>query len=123
MVVGRVADIKTSIVRNEFGDVFIVSETVLTVEETLKGQPAALVVIDIPGGTYGGYTQKWSSLPEVKRGERAVFFMKKNASGRYEPHLRGQGILQLDENDNVKGTSLSLGMIRSMARQAQADGQ
>jgi len=118
MVVGRVADIKTSVVRNEFGDVFIVSETVLTVEETLKGQPSALVVIDIPGGTYGGFTQKWSSLPEVRRGERAVFFMKKNASGRYEPHLRGQGILELDDNDNVRGSSLNLGMIRSMARQA-----
>lgn len=123
MVVGRVADIKTSVVRNEFGDVFIVSETVLTVEETLKGQPAALVVIDIPGGTYGGYTQRWSSLPQVKRGERAVFFMKKNARGRYEPHLRGQGILELDDNDYVKGSSLSLGMIRSMARQAQGEGQ
>jgi hypothetical protein len=123
MVVGRVADIKTSIVRNEFGDVFIVSETVLTVEETLKGQPAALVVIDIPGGSYGGYTQKWSSLPDIRRGERAVFFLKKNANGRYEPHLRGQGILELDDHDLVKGSSLSLGMIRSMARQAQEQAQ
>ena len=119
MVVGRVADIRTSMIRNEFGDVFIVSETLLTVEETLKGQPAALVVVDVPGGTYGGYTQRWSSLPEVKRGDRAVFFMKRNSQGRYEPHLRGQGILALDEDDRVKGSSLSLEMIRTMARQAQ----
>ena len=119
MVVGRVADIRTSMIRNEFGDVFIVSETLLTVEETLKGQPAALVVMDVPGGTYGGYTQRWSSLPEVKRGDRAVFFMKRNSQGRYEPHLRGQGILALDEDDRVKGSSLSLEMIRTMARQAQ----
>jgi len=119
MVVGRVTDIRTSMIRNEFGDVIIMSETLLTVEETLKGQPAALVVVDVPGGTYGGYTQRWSSLPEVKRGDRAVFFMKRNGRGRYEPHLRGQGILALDEDDRVKGSSLSLEMIRTMARQAQ----
>jgi hypothetical protein len=47
--------------------------------------------------------------------------MNKNASGRYEPHLRGQGILELDDNDYVKGSSLSLGMIRSMARQAEQE--
>ena len=119
MIVGRVTDIRTSMIRNEFGDVIIMSETLLTVEETLKRQPAALVVVDVPGGTYGGYTQRWSSLPEVKRGDRAVFFMKRNGQGRYEPHLRGQGILALDEDDRVKGSSLSLEMIRTMARQAQ----
>jgi len=34
------------------------------------------------------------------------------------PHLRGQGILKLDDLNRVKGTSLTLDMIREMARTA-----
>jgi hypothetical protein len=57
----------------------------------------------------------------MTKGERAVFFLNRNPrSGRYEPHLRGQGILKLDEAENVKGSSLHLSTIRDITRASAA---
>jgi hypothetical protein len=59
-----------------------------------------------------------SSLPTLTPGERAVFFLDRMSDGTFQPHLRGQGILKLDDQNFVKGTSLSLDEIRRVAASA-----
>ena len=54
-----------------------------------------------------------SSLPTLARGERAVFFLTPGKQGEFRPHLRGQGILKLDRDDRVRGSSLTLDEIRT----------
>jgi hypothetical protein len=91
----------------------------LSVEESLKGRPDPSVEIDVLGGTVGDLTLEVSTLPRLSRGERAVFFLARDKqTGRLIPHLRGQGILKLDPNDRVKGSSLDLNTIRELAASA-----
>jgi hypothetical protein len=100
---------------NSFGDQLIVSQIGLQVRETIKGNPASFVWLDLEGGTIGDITLHVSSLPELKPGERAVFFLDETPAGSHVPHLQGMGILKLDGNDRVEGTSLGLSDIRRMA--------
>jgi hypothetical protein len=116
-VVARIAGLTTTLERNQWGDELIVSHAVLDVQETLKGRPLRQQTVAIEGGTYEGYTMRVSDLPEVAVGERGVFLLKAAPGGRNVPHLRGLGLLMLDETDHVRGSSLSLDMIRGMSRQ------
>ena len=118
-VVARVAKVTSTLERNRWGDELIVSHAVLEVQETLKGRPLRYHSVAIEGGTYGGYTMRVSDLPEVAVGERGVFLLKGEAGGAEVPHLRGLGILMLDETDHVRGSSLSLETIRAMSRQVE----
>lgn len=104
--------------RNSFGDELIVSEVVLQVEETLKGVAANSLWLDLEGGTMGDITLHVSSLPTLKPGERGVFFLDETKTGSHVPHLKGLGILKLDANNQVRGSSLRLDDIRRMARGA-----
>ena len=65
-----------------------------------------------------GLTLRVSSLPLIQGGERAVFFLDRGAGSGHVPHLRGQGILFLDEQDMVRDSSLRLTDIRIRARAA-----
>ena len=118
-VVARIVKVTPAMERNRWGDELIVSHTVLEVEETLKGLPSRYETLAVEGGTYGGYTMRVSDMPEVGVGERGVFFLKRNAAGAQAPHLRGLGILLLDETEHVRGSGLSLEMIRAMSRQVE----
>ena len=51
-------------------------------------------------------------------GERGVFFLDETPSGSHVPHRKGQGILKLDDTDQVKGSSLHLQDIRDAAKAA-----
>ena len=102
--------------QNEHGDRLIVSRVQLRVEETLKGAPANDVAMDIVGGTLDGYTLRVSGQAVVAPGDRAVFFLDADQPNTFVPHLRGEGVLHLDADDVVKGTSLKLSDIRSAAR-------
>ena len=116
VVVASVSDVTASYETNEFGDQLIVSHLTLHVEESLKGRADKVLSMDIDGGTVGDVTLEVSSLPKLQRGERAVFFLKQNARGKYVPHLRGQGILRLEADGKVRGaTSLTLEQVRQMA--------
>ena len=115
VVVATIASVTSQFEQSRFGDQVIVSRVTLSVEEGLKGAPAALLTMTVEGGTVGGVTLEVASLPRLKVGERAVFFLEKDAAGTYVPHLRGQGILKLDATDTVKGSSLTLSAIREMA--------
>jgi hypothetical protein len=102
---------------NTYGDRVIVSRILLDVEETLKGPAGSNAIwMDLEGGTLEGVTLRVSDLPELKPGERAVFFLDEGDNGVATPHLRGQGILKLEKDDVVTGSSLRLEDIRSSAR-------
>jgi hypothetical protein len=115
VVVASVGDTSSRHERNEFGDELIVTYATLAVEEALKG-PAGPVTFALEGGTVNGITMRVSSLPTLATGERGVFFLTPGKSGEFRPHLRGQGILKLDANNRVPGSSLTLDEIRRLAR-------
>jgi hypothetical protein len=71
--------------------------------------------MDLEGGTLDGFTLRVSDLPAIQPGERAVFFLDQNESGITTPHLRGQGILKLDDNNFVTGSGLRVEDIRNAA--------
>lgn len=116
VVVAHVARTEAHCQRNEYGDELIVSRVLFDVQETLKGSDGQVVNLVLEGGTLGEVTMRVSDLPELQLGERAVFFLERGEADEHVPHLRGQGILKLDDEDRVPGTSLTLDMIRQMAR-------
>jgi hypothetical protein len=117
-VVATVLDVNASFAKSEFGDQLIVSRVVLRVEEVMKGADAVTVQVDVEGGTVGDLTMTASDMPEMKRGERGVFFLKRSRSGVEVPHLRGFGILKLDGQNRVRGTALDVDAVRSAVRSA-----
>jgi len=119
VVVGVVADVAPEFRENEFGDQLIVSRTTVVVEEVLKG-PAntPTIEVDVEGGTIGDLTLSVSDLEPIGLGERGVFLLSQSPSGAFVPHLRGQGLLQLDTQDQVRGEPWSLADIRAAAQAA-----
>ncbi len=117
IVVGVVANVAPELRENQFGDQLIVSRTTVVVEEVLKG-PANMstVEVDVEGGTIGDLTLSVSDIESIGLGERGVFLLNASASGAFVPHLRGQGLLQLDTQDQVRGEPWSLADIRAAAR-------
>ena len=119
VVVATISELRATYQSNRFGDQLIVSHAKLQVQERLKGDSAQSVDVDILGGTIGDVTLDVSSMPHVKNGDRAVFFLEHDRqTGRFVPHLEGQGILMLDAGDRVKGSSLDLNTIRALAASA-----
>jgi hypothetical protein len=116
VIVARAHSIRAEWLENEYGDRLIVSRIQLRVEEILKGADAETVQLDLDGGTLDGLTLRVSDLPMLEPGERAVFFLDASSAGAFAPHLRGQGILRLDDRDVVRGSSLRLDDIRAKAR-------
>ena len=112
VVVGRVASVTPQWQVNEFGDRLIVSVVRVTVTETLKGEATPAVDIEVEGGTIGALTLHVSDQLSFTPGERATFFIGRDRRGRFIPHLRGQGLLKLDQANRVPGSSLTLDRIR-----------
>jgi hypothetical protein len=120
VVVGRVTAVSPIWRVNEFGDRLIVSVVSVAVDETLRGQRAAAVEVEVEGGTIGELTLHVSDLGSFAPGDRAVFYLNRNTRGAFIPHLRGQGLLKLDDSDRVRGSGLTLAEIR---RSAGSDGR
>jgi hypothetical protein len=114
VVVGSVERVRAEYHRNEYGDQLIVTRTEVRVREVLKGNGKAgdALTVDVEGGTVGDITLRVSDMPTMVPGERAVFFLSQNKQGRQVPHLRGHGIMKLDANSRVHGTSLSVDDVR-----------
>ncbi len=112
VVVGRVAAVTPHWQVNEFGDRLIVSVVRVSVSETLKGDAVPAIEVEVEGGTIGTLTLHVSDQQSFTAGERAAFFLRRNARGRFVPHLRGQGLLKLDRANRVPGSSLTLDRIR-----------
>ena len=118
VVVARTRAVRAEWRENSHGDRLIVSRVELEIEETLKGTADRTVWMEVEGGTLDGYTLRVSSLPMMQPGDRAVFFLDRGNGGLHLPHLRGQGILFLDDDNVVRGSSLRLSEIRTRARAA-----
>jgi len=118
VVVARAGAVTPQWRTNSFGDRLIVTEVSLDVEETLKGTPASSLWLDVEGGTLDGFTLHVSSMPEVKAGDRAVFFLDETENGWHVPHLKGMGILKLDTKNQVQSSSLRLDDLRRMVQSA-----
>ena len=117
VVIASARSVNASWRENTYGDRLIVSHVLLDVEETLKGPATSNAIwMDLEGGTLDGFTLVVSDLPTVRPGERGVFFLDQDESGVNTPHLRGQGILKLDDNNIVTGSSLRVGDIRIAAQ-------
>ena len=84
----------------------------VNVTETIKGEAAPTVDVEVEGGTIGTLTLQVSDQLTFTPGERAMFFMRRNKRGKFGPHLRGHGLLKLDPASRVPGTSLTLDEIR-----------
>lgn len=111
-VVAHVESVRPVWEQTPQGDRVIVSKVLLRIEEALKGQSPQTQWIDVVGGTLDGVTLHVSSLPEMKVGDRAVFFLHRKAQGAFEPHQKGQGILFL-ENETVRGSKVTLDQVRA----------
>jgi len=117
IVVATVATTAAGYEQNRFGDELIVTRARLVVQEALKGGAGA-VTLTLEGGTVNGITMRVSDLPTLATGERAVFFLTPGPDGEFKPHMRGLGILKLDDTDTVRGTSLTVNEIRRAVRGA-----
>lgn len=118
VVVGRVETVQPRWHVNQYGDRLIVSSVRLSSVETLKGQPRSTVTVDVEGGSLDGVTLEVSDLPAFNPGDRAVFFLNQAGQQRLVPHLRGEGIMKLDQNDRAQETNLSLDEIRELVTEA-----
>jgi hypothetical protein len=116
VVVATARSVTASWRENEHGDRIIVSRVQLDVDETLKGARASAMWVDVDGGTLDGYTLRVSGLHMPEIGERGVFILDPAEGGVHTPHLRGLGILPLDDNDVVRGSNVHLSDIRTRVR-------
>ena len=120
VVVGHVASVDAKWSVSEFGDRLIVSVVHVAVDETLKGQAQSSLDVEVEGGTIGDLTLHVSDQASIATGERAVFYVRRDARGIFVPHLRGQGIIKLDRLNRVPGSSLTLDEIRRTVAEAAA---
>jgi hypothetical protein len=98
------------------GDHIIVTRMQLDVEETIKGSVDTAIFMEVPGGTADGVTLRVSGQPVLTEGDRAVFMLDAPQAGTHKPHGRGEGVLKLDSDNNVRGRSLKLDDVRRAAR-------
>ena len=119
VVVAVVEDVVSRFDVNEFGDRLILSQVWVRVDETLKGTPAAVLPIEVEGGTVGDLTLSVSDMPAVRKGDRAVFFLESAKYGSNRPHHRGDGVLKLDAAGRGKDSNLTLSDVRAAVRAAQ----
>src|SRR5512138_3101963 len=66
VVVARVATVHSQFATSRFGDQLIVSNAVLEVIETLKGNPVSVTTVTVEGGTVGDLTLRVSDMQELK---------------------------------------------------------
>jgi hypothetical protein len=101
--------------QNAYGDRIIVTRVLLTVDETFKGAAAEQLWLEVEGGTVDGITLEVSSVPLMHAGDRAVFFLDPAEGNMHRPFQKGQGILKLDKDELVRGSTLHLNQIRSLS--------
>jgi len=111
VVVAQVIDVQSRFATNRFGDQLIVSTVVLDVVETLKGQAARTLNVEIDGGTVGDLTLKVSDLPSFRPGDRAMFFLD-TAGGTLVPHDRGFGLLKVSPAGLIEGSAVTLDQVK-----------
>ncbi len=117
VVIATVEDVRSRFGSNTYGDQVILSDLQLDVAEKLKGDVPSVVTVTIEGGQLGELALRVSDMPEMRAGERAVFFLDRSAKG-LSLHGRGLGVLKLDEAGRVRGTDLTVDDVRRSVRDA-----
>ena len=120
VIVGRVASSQPIWRVTEHGDRLIVTVLRVIVGETLKGAAESTLDVEVEGGTIGDLTLRVSDLPILVAGDRAVFYLRRDARGALVPRGRGEGLLRLDQSNRVPGSSLTLDEVRRTVRAAAA---
>src|SRR4051812_41673514 len=69
VIVGQVLRTDAAQLTNAYGDVLIVSHTLVRVDEILKGASSATLLVDVEGGTLNGITMRASDIPSLKTGD------------------------------------------------------
>ena len=119
VVVATVLSVQPRFGTNGSGDRLILSDVSLRTEEVLKGPFSPLLALTVEGGTIGDLTLDVSDLPAFSPGERGVFFLDVPAPGRVQLHGRDLGLLPLDAQGNIPGSTLTLADVRRAVRGAQ----
>jgi hypothetical protein len=72
-------------------------ETVATIlaENVLKGQPAQFVSVRVPGGVVGNRRSVLTGAPELRAGDRAVFFLKRDTTAGFRLTGLSMGLYRL----------------------------
>ena len=122
VVVATVTEVDSEFAENDYGDRLIFSNVTLQIDETMKGPHEGSMVVAIEGGTVGEVTLTVSDMPRMSRGERAVLFLDESPKRGHVPHGRGAGVLKLDADDRVAGTSVSVEDIRAAVKQGAERG-
>ena len=118
VVVGTVTNVTSTFDVNAYGDRLIVSNAQLHVDETLKGPKEPSLTFTVEGGTVGELSLSVSDMPVMEIGERAVVFLDDTNRGGHVPHGRGYGVLKLNANNQVDGTTLTLDDIKNAVQAA-----
>jgi hypothetical protein len=119
ILVARVLEVHAAFERNEFGDQLIVSRAQLQTEEILKGPHTDRLEVEVEGGTIGDLTLRVSDMPSLQAGDRAVFFLKRGGGpDTFVPHLRGLGILKVEQDGSIREGNLTLNLVRTTVRGA-----
>ena len=122
VILATVVDAEAEFGENEYGDQLILTQVTLEVNDTMKGAHEAGVVVTIEGGTIGDLTLDVSDMPKMTKGQRAVLFLTNTPSGTYVPYRRGSSVMEVDADDNVTGTGLTVNELRAAVKSAQAAG-
>ena len=122
VVLAVVTDVESEFGENDYGDRLILSRVSMRVSETMKGPHEETVVLNLEGGTVGDLTLDVSDMPQMTRGERAVVFLEDSKQGGYNPHHRGEGVMKVDDDDQIVGTDLNVSDIRAAVKAAQSQG-
>ena len=119
VILGTVTDVHSTFDVNDYGDRLIVSNALMHVDETLKGAHEPSVTVTVEGGTVGDLKLSVSDMPVMTVGERAVIFLDDTNRGGHVPHGRGYGVLMLNANNNVEGTTITLDDIKNAVEAAK----
>jgi hypothetical protein len=88
----------------------IVTRTELAVTRTLRGEPAAQLVVEQIGGTFSGKTQRIAGDAELTPGEDAIVFLRQGAEGRWHFTALSMSVYHIDKNGmasrDLRGISL-----------------
>lgn|SRR5689334_7896258 len=119
VIVGTIGDLTSRMGTNAAGDRLIYSDLVVDVAETLKGDLRGSVTVTVEGGEVNGLTLAVSDMPALRRGDRALFFLTKNAGGEWVPYGRGGGVMKIDAAGRLGNGPLTLDSARAQIRTAR----
>jgi hypothetical protein len=98
----------------------IVSDVTIRVTETLKGAGKSTVRVTVLGGEMPEESMSASHVRVPQVGERGLFFLSRgqdaSSAGNYEPTFQGQGMLFVDGNRRIRGSTIDLDELKSKIR-------